>query len=273
MDEEQAIGVGPTHELSLRVSVASLVRVVFSNPDDGHTLLGLERKATLLPAEGRVTVKAQPFGGALRINDLLPLSKRIGDFHFDSQRSRSEMDFRIFIRPAAWGAVREFCLEQFDGPDGTVLESGPDRELAEEFGDALGTGLSQNQYQCSPLWTVLENNPAPTENIHAERQPTVRVYRVFEVRITDLALAKAITSNSQRYPNHNLAEFAREDARSGGKGRANAMLALPMESIISFYLAVPEEQRNSPAAFEGHLLEPSVTTILDGVLASKYQRV
>jgi hypothetical protein len=51
------------------------------------------------------------------------------------------------------------------------------------------------------------------------------------------------------------------------------MLALPMESIISFYLAVPMEQRNLPSVFKGCHLEPNVTAILDGVLASKYQRV
>ena len=61
------IGIGPTTELSLRVSVASLARVIFPSPEDGTPMLALEHRATLLPGEEQVVVKAQPFGGAVRI--------------------------------------------------------------------------------------------------------------------------------------------------------------------------------------------------------------
>ena len=37
-------GIGATNELSLRVSVAMLVRVLFKNPRDGEWMLALERK-------------------------------------------------------------------------------------------------------------------------------------------------------------------------------------------------------------------------------------
>jgi hypothetical protein len=269
----ETVGVGPTDALSLRVSVASLARVVFKNPEDGQTLLALERKATMLPAEGRVIVKAQPFGGALRIENLLPLKERIGDFHFDSLRSRSEMDFRLFIRPAAWGAVKDFSLEQFRGPVGSVLESGPDRELVEEFGDTLGVDLSPDQYQCNPLWTILENEPVPTENARAKSQPTVRIYRVFDVRITDSDLAKAMILNSHGNSDRELGEFAHENAREGRTGWANAMLVLPLEPLMLFYRSLPDEQRNMPAIYEGFHLGSSMTALLDGVLAPKYQRV
>jgi urease accessory protein UreE len=48
-------GVGATQELSLRVSVATLVRVLFQNPSGDELMLALERKATLLTVEnGRV---------------------------------------------------------------------------------------------------------------------------------------------------------------------------------------------------------------------------
>lgn len=271
MINPETIGIGPTHELSLRVSVASLARVVFADPEDGSALLALERKATLLPAEGRVTVKTQPFGGALRIHDLLPLKKIIGDFHFDSQRSLSERDFRIYIRPSAWGAVRDFCQEQFRSRGGTVLESGPDRELAEEFGDILGVHLSPEQYRCSPLWTILENEPVPTRNVHAEGQSTVRLYRVFEVSITDSDLMKTMILSSYSNSERELGKLARENARKGVKGWANAMLILPLDSLNSFYQAMSEEQRGFPTRFDGFLLEPNVTTLLEGVLASKYQ--
>jgi len=269
----QDIDVGATVELSLRVSVAALARVMFTNPRDGNTTLALERKATFLPAEGCVTVKAQPFGGALRIENLLPLKERAGGFHFDSQRSRLEQDFRIFIRPAAWGAVRDFCLEQFDSPHGTILESGPDRELAEEFGDILGIDLSPDQYRCHPLWTVLESKPTPTMNVRAESQPTVRIYRVFEVRITDPALIEAIFSNSKRYSNRHLEDLVREKVHIGGKGRANTFLNLPLEALLTFYKSLPEGEPNSLVTFEKCALEPNITTLLDGALAPKYQRV
>jgi hypothetical protein len=267
------IGIGSTDALSLRVSVASLARVVFEDPGDGYTLLALERKATLHPTEGRVAIKAQPFGGALRIENLLPLKERIGDFHFDSQRSRSDGDFRIYIRPADWGAVRAFCLEQYGRPDGSALEPGPERELVEEFGDILGVDLSPNQYRCTPLWTVLENQPAPTGNIRAENQLTVRLYRVFVVRVTDSDLVKTMISNSERYSDRALGELAREDARQGGKGWANAMLVTPLEALTSFYRTLPEDRRNLPAIYKGFHLEPNVTALLEGVMAPKYQRV
>jgi hypothetical protein len=137
--------VGATGELSLRVSVATLVRVVFENPQDGDLMLALEHKATLIAGEGgpRVTVKAQPFGGAIRFLNLTPLQTLIGNFHFDSQRSRSERDFRIFIRPADWDTVREFCLRHFGQENDWVLESDPARELIEEFADALDI-----EYRC-----------------------------------------------------------------------------------------------------------------------------
>ena len=164
-------GIGATSELSLRVSVATLVRVLFENPGDGDLMLALERKATLRETEtGRaVEVKSQPFGGAIRIRDPSMLRDLIGDFHFDSQRSRSEQDFRIFIRPSAWETVREFCLEHFRYVDDPVLETDPGRELAEEFADALKITLKPEQYFHKPIATVVENDPAPTENIHAKR--------------------------------------------------------------------------------------------------------
>ena len=131
-----APGIGATPDLSLRVSVATLVRVLFKNPNDGELMLALERKATLHETEsGRmVKVKSQPFGGAIRIRDLMTLHDLIGDFHFDSERSRSEKDFRIFIRPSSWPAVREFCIERLNRVDDPILETDPRRELDHQHG-------------------------------------------------------------------------------------------------------------------------------------------
>ena len=215
-------GVGATKELSLRVSVATLVRVVFTNPEDGDLMLALERKATWV-GEERVVVKAQPFGGAVRINDPLVLSELTGGFHFDSERSRTEQDFRIMIRPSACGAVRDLCLEQFQRQDDRVFETSPARELAEEFRDSLDISLRPDQYVINPLWTVLENDPPPTGTVHPARQPTVRIYRVFEARIVDPALRQAIMLNSRSHSAQDLRDRALEEPPQGRKRQGECL--------------------------------------------------
>src|SRR5215211_4754723 len=111
-------GTGATDDLSLRVSVAALVRLLVKHAHEDRLLLALERRATLhtTPSGDVVEIKSQPFGGALRIHEVAPLQNLIGEFHFDSEESRSERDFRIFIRPSAWEAVRAFCLERLTQP-------------------------------------------------------------------------------------------------------------------------------------------------------------
>jgi len=266
---------GTTAELSLRVSVATMVRVLFEDPRDGELTLALERKATLFKAEGgpAIEVIAQPFGGAIRILDLRKLRDRIGDFHFDSEESRSEQDFRIFIRPSDWSVVREFCIQHFSRVDDSILESAPTRELAEEFADALKISLKPDQYILKLVGTVAEDDPTPTENIHARGYPTARVYRIFEARILDTSLSHAIIVNSESYSNQDLHELALENARNGGKGRANAILTLPLKLISDVYLTIPPEARNTPISFEDHHLDESIAAILEGVTVPKYRRL
>jgi hypothetical protein len=121
-------GIGATAELSLRVSVATLTKVLFKHPEYGRTMLALERTATLCEIEGRqeVIVKAKPFNGRMRIKDLEGFQTFIGEFHFDSQRLREEMDFRIHIRPQDWERVKAFYLQQFQ-EESSVLESRPEQ--------------------------------------------------------------------------------------------------------------------------------------------------
>jgi hypothetical protein len=272
---ESEIGIGATKELSLRVSVATLVRVLFENPRDGDLMLALERKATLLEAESgdAVAVIAQPFGGAIRLLDLKALRDLLGDFHFDSRESRSEQDFRIFIRPSAWKAVQGFCINHFRDLNHSVLETDPKRELVEEFADALKMSLKPDQYTLQPVGIVVEDDPTPTENIHAKGHPTVRVYRIFQARILDSSVSRAILTNSESYSNQDLHELALENVRNGGKGRANAILTLPLKLIRDVYLAVPPEARNSSVSFEGNYLDESVGAILEGVTMPKYRRL
>jgi hypothetical protein len=268
-------GIGATKELSLRVSVATLVRVLFKNPNDDNLMLALERKATLHESEnGRVVeVKSQPFGGAIRIRDLSMMRDLIGDFHFDSERSRSEQDFRIFLRPSDWSAVREFCIQHFSRVDDPILETDPRRELAEEFADALKINLKPDQYIHKPIATVAEDEPAPTENINAKGYLTARVYRVFEAYISDSSLAHIMMTNSESFSYQDLCELALEDARNGGQGRANAVLALPLELLTQAYLAMSPEARNAPISFQNNQLDETISAILEDASAPKYRRL
>jgi hypothetical protein len=255
------------------VSVATLVRVVFENPQDGDLMLALERKATLIADKGkrRVSVKAQPFGGAIHFLQLAPLQTLIGDFHFDSERSRFEQDFRLFIRPADWNTVREFCRRHLEHENDSVLESDPGRELAEEFADALAVELRPEQYIAKPLRTVVENEPARTQNIYAADYPTVRIYRVFEARIVAPFLCRAIMANSEATSNQMLRELALEDARKGGRGRANAILALPLQLIRDVYLAMSPETRHMPITFESNHLPGNVSAVFEDIAVPKYR--
>jgi len=268
-------GVGATRELSMRVSVATLVRVLLQSPADGDLRLALERKATLHAAEngGVVEVKSQPFGGAVRILDLMKLRGLIGSFHFDSERSRSEQDFRIFVRPSEWETIRGYCFEHFNRVDDPILETDPGRELTEEFGDALKMSLKPNQYSQRPIATVVEDDPAPTENVHARGFPTARVYRIFEATIPDSPLAQAMLENSASISDQDLCELTLKDARNGGQGRANAILALPLKRLTDHYLALPPQERNASILFEQNRLDETVPAILEGITVPKYQRL
>jgi hypothetical protein len=269
------IGIGATNELSLRVSVATLVRVLFKNPKDGEIMLALERKATLLENEGRqfVEVKVQPFGGAIRIMDSKALQDFIGNFHFDCEVSRSEQDFRIFIQPSAWRTVRQFCLQHFNHADDSILESDPTRELSEEFADALKTGLKANQFTYKGVGTIVENIPSPTENLYARDSLTARIYRIFEAHILDPSLIDTMMTNSKSYSNQDLERRAFEDFQNGGKGWSNAVLTLPLNQVSSFYLATSLENRNQPVFFQWHNLDETVGAVLEEIPVPKYQRL
>jgi len=269
---EHRPGVGLTPELTLRVSVATLVRVVFTTGLH-EPMLVLERKATYLEREQCAVVKAQPFGGAARIHDPSLLYKITGDFHFDSERSRAEQDFRIFMRPSAWDAVKVFCVEQFQASNEAVLETSPARELAEELHDSLGVQINPDQYIYRPLWTVAENDPTPTANIHAETQPTIRLYRVFETQIVDSTLWGQIQLNSDRFSDQDLQHRALEDLRNGGEGRANACMVLPVDALRQLYLSLSLDQRNSTISFKTTALERNVVALLDDITVPQYQYI
>jgi hypothetical protein len=269
------IGIGATAELSLRVSVATLVRVLFKNPEDDELMLVLERRATLRGTEdgGAVRVKSQPFGGAIRIYSLSAMRDLLGDFHFDSERSRTEQDFRIFIRPDTWPSLREFCLEHIRLDDDLILETSPTRELVEEFAETLGIDLRPEQYVCRPVTTVVENRATTTEDMYARGTPTVRIYRIYEASVTDVFLTHVMLKRSAGLSDQSLSELAIADAQSGGKGKAYAVLALPWKRLQGIYRAMLPAERNVPIMFEENRLDSTVAAILEEIAVPRYQAV
>jgi hypothetical protein len=269
------IGIGATDELNLRVSVATLVRVIFEHPKHGTKMLALDRRANLRERGAGIAfeVKAQPFGGAIRIHDIRRLQKLLGDFHFDSEESRSEQDFRLYIRPAAWEQIVVFCLEHFNDNSSAILEHGPQRELGEEFAETLGVQLKSDQYTYQVAGTILEGHPSPTDNFYARDFPTVRIYRIFEAQIWDAALAHALVTNSESISDNDLRDLAWKDAQAGGQGWASAALTLPFHSLNSFYETVLPDARNQTVLFQGYQLDETVAAILENVAVPKYQRL
>jgi hypothetical protein len=162
-------------------------------------MLALERKATLdETAQGRwLRSMRSPLAAPIRIRDVKALQDLIGAFHFDSERSRSEGDFRLFIRPSSWPALREVCIEHLGRDHDPLLDSDPGRELVEEFFDALGIELLPGQYQPSQRHGGGRPAKHATGNPRARGYPTARIYRMFEARITTRQLAQALLDNSE----------------------------------------------------------------------------
>lgn len=266
-------GVGATPALRLRVSVATLVKVTFLHPEDGRPWLVLERGATLRDdrPERSVTVRAQPFGGAVRLHDPGALQAAIGNFHFDSPRSRDESDFRIQIPPRAWEAVKSFCWQHFRAEDG-VLELNPRRELDEEFLDSLGLIIDPAQYALKLTGSVIENEPVETGNVRAAGNPTVRIYLLFEMRLHDPGLIGAVIHNSAAVSDQALQELAWADQVQGGRGRANAALVVDAEKFVHTCLGLPIQSQAGLIDFEGHQIEHNTLALFEELDTSLYRR-
>ena len=191
---------------------------------------------------------------------------------FDSERSEREADFRILISPSKWELVREYSLRHLARQDDMELESLPHRELAEEFAETLGVSLQPYQYTFRPTGFVIENQPTPTDNANVQRQPTVRLYRTFDVEIVDTALGRTMLSVNQLYSDEELGQLALEDSRNGGRGRANSILMLPLNLVLESYLALPLDIRHQKIVIENHEIDESVLAILSEVDVPEYER-
>ena len=272
------IGIGPTEVLGLRVSVAALARVTLPHPETEQKMLALERKATFRLDGAQGEVIAQPFGGGVRILQPERLCEQMGDFHYDSLRSREEQDFRILIRGADWNQFKQFCLSAFraavaeNGGDAAVLEADPARELAEEFEDTLQVALSAAQYRLKPLELLVENEPVPTHSPRAPLLPTVRIYVVDEADLLDAGLIRRVQANSTEVSDEELAERAAAQAQQSGRGRANAALTLAVEELTEAYRSLPAERRSETITFRGHRLAGNTSAVLGSTCAPIYER-
>src|ERR1044071_9715604 len=238
----------------LRVSVATYNQVIFPHPDDGTLMLALERKATSL-SDGSLSVRAQPFGGGIRILNPIPLQRIIGKLQFDSERSKQEQDFRILIPPAKWELIKQYCLQHLADEDNVELEAEPDRELTEEFMETMKVKLSPSQYTVQPLGFVIENNPVRTTNEYARGQLTVHLYRTFRTQITDPVLCRIMLSISQLYSDQALGDLASNDFEQGNRGRMNTILTLSLETVRESYRALAPDIRYQKISVENHILD------------------
>lgn len=257
---------------TLRVSVATYSQVVFPHPENGVTMLALERKATVWE-DGSVGVRAQPFGGGVRILDSTSLREIIGEIQFDSKRSKRDQDFRILIPASKWETVKGYCLRHLKNPADLALESTPDRELIEEFGETIRFNLTQAQYNAEPLGFVVEDNPVQTKNWYARGYLTVRVYRIYKVQIVDPALCEFMLTIDQEYSDQDLKKLALKDLRNDGRGKANSILILPFNRVLDAFSALPPDMRYRKIRVENHDLDESVLAILGEVEVPQYQRI
>ena len=258
-------------EPSLRVSVAILTRVLFSHPKNETSMLAMERKGTVRE-DGSVHVWAQPFGGAVRILDPVPLEKLVGEIRYDSERSKVERDFRILIPPSRWDALKAYCCRALADGANRDLESSPHRELAEEFEDALGVALQEDQYVARPSGFVWEDRPTPTGNSRARGLPTVRLYRVFDVQIVEEALCTRMLDASAGLSDEELGILALQDFQNGGRGFKTSILTLPLQKVVGSWLALSPRMRYTTIRVDQHELDESLLAVLEDVNVPQYKR-
>ena len=265
MAEGNEDGVGATDALSLRVSVATLVRVLIASPKDGWPMLVLERTATLQAGEGgqEVSVVGKPFGGAVQIVDPSALHEAIGDFHYDSERSRRERDFRLQVHPESWETVKWVCRTHLPSGGGSMLDTSPDRELAEEFRDALGLTIGLGDYRSRLVDMLVDDAPRKTRSVRAPGRPTVRVYYIFEAWLDSPDLVSSALESSGRTSDQDLRSAALRNAKDGGRGRANAALVLGFDELRAGYRdMMPAHPPGEPFRIGGHRFAGNVPLIL-----------
>ena len=80
-------------------------------------------------------------------------------------------------------------------------------------------------------------------------------------------------NNSESHTDQDLRQLALVDYQNGGKGRANAVLVLPLKQLTDKYSGMELKERNLPILFEKHCLNETVPAILEGITVPKYQKL
>ena len=81
-----------------------------------------------------------------------------------------------------------------------------------------------------------------------------------------------ILANSRRYSDKDLQKMAWKDAwQQGGRGRANAILALVLDDLKNVYRSIPTDRRGGPIRVGRYQLDGNVLAILEEVDKPKYQ--
>lgn len=269
------VGVGPTDKLSLRVSVATLSRVTFNHPDTGDLMLALEHKAHSHSSNNPsdVFLQAQPFGGGARLLKPAAWADQLGGFHYDSQRSREEDDFRIFIDPERWPALKRRVVAEASLSNSQLLDSDPARELEEEFEETINWDLKPGQYRLHRFGFAIEDEPVPTHSWRAPGSPTARIYCLDEVTITEDNLIGSMLAASQEQTPEALLRQARQRAAAEAHGRANGLFIAPLAVIRQSFLSVEPTTRDQPMPYGGTTLSSNVVVLLERVDSPKYQRL
>ena len=141
------------------------------------TLKAIEEAGSLVEAAERLQLPASAFevvneytmwvdapGGAIRILDTGSFLEHLGRFNYDSERSKSERDFRVYVQPSAWEAVRDFCLQNLKMENSSTLET-------EQLVDAAGVNRGRHLGPIRPDFgrlqagAGLQPNPTMVEHI------------------------------------------------------------------------------------------------------------
>ncbi len=75
----------------------------------------------------------------------------------------------------------------------------------------------------------------------------------------------AALESSRRTSDQDLRTAALEEAREGGRGRANAALVLGLEEFRARYFSLPEKRHGRPFRLEGRRFAGNVSIILEGI--------
>ena len=156
------------------------------------------------------------------------------------------------------------------GTEKGILDSSPERELAEEFEDTLNVRITPDQYHLKPRGIVVEDLPGETDNVRAAGLPTVRIYYVFEAWMEAPEMIAMILANSRRYSDKDLQKKAWKEWQ-GGRGRANAILALVLDDLKNVYGSILTDRRGGPIRVGRYQLDGNVLAILEEVDKPKYQ--